>query len=94
MLATCPDAQVRNGSEAVRLGEKACQATAYRDPYLLRSLAAAYAEAGRFDDAIRTAGTSIEVAAAAGGERDLVTVLQAELALYRQGKAYHENEMQ
>ena len=48
VLATCPDDQLRNGAEAVRLAERACELTHYREPLFIGTLAAAYAEAGRF----------------------------------------------
>ena len=51
MMATDPDPSVRNGSEAVRLAERAVQLTGAREPTLLDTLAAAYAEAGRFQEA-------------------------------------------
>jgi Flp pilus assembly protein TadD len=44
------------------LAEKACKATNNTDPEFLDTLAAAYAEAGRFDDAVRTAQQAIQVA--------------------------------
>jgi spermidine synthase len=64
-LATNPDRRRRNGREAVELAEKACQATSERDPHLLRTLAAAYAEAGRFGDAVVTAKKALRVASRA-----------------------------
>lgn len=55
LLATNPDAQLRNGNRAVELGEQACKLTDWKVPVLMGTLAAAYAEAGRFDDAVATA---------------------------------------
>src|SRR5439155_25947729 len=54
VLATHPDARWRNGSEAVRLAEQACELTGYRQPAALGTLAVAYAEAGRFPEAVTT----------------------------------------
>jgi protein O-mannosyl-transferase len=54
-LATNPDAGLRNGEEAVRLAERACQLTHYQQTVPVMTLAAAYAEAGRFDEAITNA---------------------------------------
>jgi tetratricopeptide (TPR) repeat protein len=54
-LATAPDAQTRNGALAVRLAEQVCEATDYQRAEYLDTLAAAYAEAGRFDDAVGAA---------------------------------------
>ncbi len=51
LLATSPIAEQRNAEEAVRLAEQACKQTNYNDTGLLDTLAAAYAEAGRFEEA-------------------------------------------
>jgi len=59
-LATHPAAEARDGTEAVALAERAVRMTAARDASALRSLAAAYAEMGRFEpaaDAVRQAMT-------------------------------------
>src|ERR1019366_4687184 len=49
VLATCADAALRNGTEAVTLAGHAVNLTSGREPALLATLAAAYAESGRFD---------------------------------------------
>jgi len=54
--------------ETVRLAEQACQATEFRDARYLDVLAAAYAEAGRFADAVQTAQEAANKAAAAGNQ--------------------------
>lgn len=51
LLATCPDASLRNGDIAVELAQKALEID--RDFRFLDTLAAAYAETGKFDEAIR-----------------------------------------
>jgi hypothetical protein len=56
---------------------------------LVGTLAAAYAEAGRFDDAIATAQKACALATAAG-EQDLLEKNQKLLALYRAHQPYHE----
>src|SRR5262249_53339066 len=55
ILATCADAQLRDGPEAVRLAEHACALTATNQAIFVGTLGAAYAEAGRFSDAIAAA---------------------------------------
>jgi tetratricopeptide (TPR) repeat protein len=65
-LATSPNDALRNGARAVALAEDACAQTNYSDAPLLRTLAAAYAEAGRFDDAVKTATKARDVAHARG----------------------------
>lgn len=54
ILSTCPDEKVRDGERAVKLAERACELTHDRSAKFLSTLGAAYAEAGRFDDAIAT----------------------------------------
>ena len=62
--ATAPQAQFRDGAEAVRLAEQACQTTQFKEPVLVLTLAAAYAEAGRFEDAATTAQKAHDLALA------------------------------
>ncbi len=62
LLATHVDAALRNGEEALQLAEHACQASEYKQPAPLDTLAAAYAELGRFDEAISTARRALLLA--------------------------------
>lgn len=89
LLATCPDAQVRDGREAVRLARAACDATAFQAPNYLSTLAAAYAEAGDFEAAIETSSRAIELATAAG-EVQLVSRNQERIEQYQTGRPYRE----
>jgi len=90
MLATSPDGQFRNGAEAVGLAEHACELTHYGKPLFVGTLAAAYAEAGRFPEAMSTAEKAEQLATDAG-----LTVVAAKnrqlLELYHAGKPYHES---
>jgi tetratricopeptide (TPR) repeat protein len=89
ILATQEDASLRNAREAIQVAEEACQLTAHRDPVLLDTLAAAYAEAGRFDDAKRVQETAFRLASASGPSQ-LSDQIAKRLKLYAAGKAYHE----
>jgi Flp pilus assembly protein TadD len=89
LLATTPDARLRNGAEAVKLAEKACRLTDYKLPLLVSTLAAAYAEAGRFDDAVKTTEQAIALATAEKKEA-LANKNRERLKLYQARKAYHE----
>lgn len=89
LLATASDPALRNGGEAVQLAERACQLTACKDARYLGTLAAAYAETGRFNDAVATVKNALEKAKSTSNEQ-LVTVLEQLLALYQSGKPYHE----
>ena len=64
--AANPNSQFRDGAEAVGLAERACQLTAHRQPMPLTTLAAAYAEAGRFDEAVSAASQARALALGQG----------------------------
>lgn len=89
-FATHPDAGVRNGAEAVRLAERACALVQEREAPFLGTLAAAYAEAGRFEDAVRTASRAIAVAQK-NGQSAVVAINQQLLDLYKASKAYRNS---
>jgi tetratricopeptide (TPR) repeat protein len=88
-LATSRDANVRNGKRAVELAEHACELTHDRVTIFIGTLAAAYAEAGRFDDAMATAQKTIALAKQRG-ETTLVQKNEELLQLYRAHEAYHQ----
>ena len=52
-LATSTFDELRNGSRAIRLAEKACELTDYKEAYILSTLASGYAEVGDFEQAIQ-----------------------------------------
>ncbi|MHC4982687.1 MAG: tetratricopeptide repeat protein [Planctomycetota bacterium] len=87
LLTTEPSLAGRDPAEAVRLAEKACELTRRSQPALLDTLAAAYAAAGRFDEAITTAKEAIDLANASG-QAQLAREIQERLRLYRDGKPY------
>jgi Tfp pilus assembly protein PilF len=89
LLATCPEPSQRNGPEAVQLARKACELTRFRRTIMVGTLAAAYAEAGRFADAIATAQKACALATE-GGDRTLLDRNQQLLELYRAAQPYHE----
>jgi cytochrome c-type biogenesis protein CcmH/NrfG len=89
ILATHADPAVRDGKEAVRLAEIACAKTGQADPQALDTLACAYAETGRFDDAVRTEEKAIGLARTAKNEA-LEAGLRAHLALFQGQKAVRE----
>lgn len=88
ILATCPDNAVRNGSEAVRLAQHACELTQYKKTVYIGTLAAAHAEAGQFDAAVLTAKQACDNAAARG-ETGLLEANQKLLGLYENHQPYH-----
>jgi peptidoglycan/LPS O-acetylase OafA/YrhL len=88
-LATNADAAKRNGALAVTLAEDACQRTHYAETIYLGTLAAAYAETGRFDEAIATAQRACELATK-NWETKLLARNQELLERYRQHEPARE----
>jgi tetratricopeptide (TPR) repeat protein len=90
ILAAHADPEVRNGAEAVRLAEQACELTGFKEATMVGTLGAAYAEAGRFEQAVEMARKAEALAAAAGhtqlADKDRE---MAELFLARQ--PFHES---
>jgi tetratricopeptide (TPR) repeat protein len=91
VLATCPQASLRNGIKAVGLAERADQLAGGKNPVVLCTLAAAYAEAGRFPDAIETAQRALHLAEAQSNPT-LAGALQSQLKLYQAGIPSHGTE--
>ncbi len=89
LLATSPNDPLRNGPEAVRLAERACALTHHEIIVYLGTLAAAYAEAGRFPESVAMAEQARD-RARAGQQEDLARRNQELLQLYREGKPYRE----
>jgi tetratricopeptide (TPR) repeat protein len=82
ILATSPDDSLRNGARAVQLAEDVASRAGHANAIVLRTLAAAYAETGRFNDAIQTAQQGIEIAKATGNE-GLISDLERSVAAFR-----------
>ena len=89
MLATCPDAALRNGPKAVELAQQAVQLSAGMSPQILDTLAAAYAEAGQFPEAVKTARQALDLSVAQN-KRPLAEIIQNQLKLFESHSPYHE----
>jgi tetratricopeptide (TPR) repeat protein len=87
ILATCSDAKYRNGATAVASAKTACELTDWKQPSFLDTLAAASAEAGDFESAIKWQSKAIELATGPDEKREL----QTRLELYRDKKPYRQN---
>ena len=87
LLATNPNASIRNGPEAVRIAERALRLSRGNEPAVVGTLAAAYAEAGRYADAVETARRAIALSERQG-DRALADTIRARLRLYESGSPY------
>jgi len=86
LLATCPDAKLRDGREAVEQGKKACELSQEKNSDHLGTLAAAYAEAGDFENAVRWETKAIEVNSTGYDKADA----EKRLELFRQKQPYRQ----
>ncbi|MGD0016421.1 MAG: tetratricopeptide repeat protein [Verrucomicrobiia bacterium] len=90
ILATNRDPNLRNSSEAVQLAERLNASTGGQQTKTLDVLAAAYAEAGRFKDAVQAAQKALDLAMAEG-QRELAQQIKGRLKLYQTGRPFHES---
>lgn len=90
ILATSPDSSLRNGAEAVKIAEQAVRLSYGRDPALIGTLAAAYAEAGRFSEAINTADRALGLARSQRNQH-LVQALSLQQSLYRADTPFRDS---
>jgi tetratricopeptide (TPR) repeat protein len=91
LLATCPQSSLRNGGRAVELARQANGLTGGENPVVLRTLAAACAEAGRYSEAVETAQHALRLAQAQSNTA-LAGALESELKLYQAGSPFHSSE--
>ncbi len=88
ILATQDKAQFRNPDEAVRAAERACRLTGFRQPVALDSLAAAYAAAGRFGEAVTTA-IQAKSLAQASGQTELAKAIEFRIAIFKTSRPFY-----
>jgi tetratricopeptide (TPR) repeat protein len=89
LLATGSNASMRNGARAIQLARQADQLSGGTNALVLRTLAAAYAEAGQFGKAIESARTAMQLGRSQGDD-SLTTELQQQIALYELALPYRE----
>ncbi len=87
LLATCPDATIRDPQAALQLAEAVCRRTADREPQALATLAAALGSVGRYAEAVEVA-TRAGVLARSGGRAELAAEIASQLGAYRAGRAW------
>ena len=84
ILATAADAKLRSPEDAIDYAHKACMLTDFEDALLLDTLAAAYAAAGQFSDAVTIAEQAVQLAADDESRQEF----QERLNLFKAGKPY------
>ncbi|MGE0533627.1 MAG: tetratricopeptide repeat protein [Pirellulales bacterium] len=88
LMATHPSSSVRNGPEAVELAHQACEQTAFGNPSFLDTLAAAYAEAGKFAEAVAYANKAYDAAFDAN-KLSLAADIKMRWRFYENQRPYH-----
>lgn len=90
ILATSPDEKLRNGKQSIALGKEACELTEYKQPHILSTLAAGYAEDGNFDEAIKWSSKAVEFGSKEDHEQ--LEQLEKELKSYQEKKPWREKQ--
>jgi tetratricopeptide (TPR) repeat protein len=85
VLATSPEDGLRDSKRAVELATKACEKTEYKTPHILSTLAAAFAEDGNFETAIKWSQEAVDLDDPEHGKQ-----LAKELDSYREGQPWRE----
>jgi tetratricopeptide (TPR) repeat protein len=93
LLATAPNASLRSGVKAIELAQRANQLSGGQDATILGTLAAAYAEAGRFPEAVRTAQKALQLAASKTNATLMVDRLQAQIKFYQADSPFRDSSL-
>ena len=89
MLATAPKEGVRNGAKAIEMAIQACKLTEYKNAAFIDTLAAAYAEKGNFDEALKWQEEAVKLSG--DQPEDVKKELEERIPLYKAKKPYREN---
>jgi tetratricopeptide (TPR) repeat protein len=90
VLATSPEDEVRDGERSVELAQRAVELTEEKEPHILSTLAAGYAEKGNFEKAIEWSRKAVELGESQGHEQ--LEQLKKELESYREGQPWREKQ--
>jgi Tfp pilus assembly protein PilF len=91
LLATSPDEALRDGKRAIELAKKACEETTWKQPHIISTLAAGYAETGDFAEARKYSKQAVD---SEGSSPEVKTQLAGELASYEAEKPWRERQEQ
>jgi tetratricopeptide (TPR) repeat protein len=89
ILATSPDPMIRDGIRAVAVAERAVKLTENKEQRTVATLAAAYAEIGRFPEAVKTAQRALQLALNEGNNARADSI-RSQIARYESGAAFRE----
>ena len=92
LYATCPKAEIRNGARALELAQKACELSGWNDGGFIDTLAAAEAETGKWDDAVKHQKQAVEVGKAMKEDEWRIKDYASRIPLYEQKKPYREEK--
>jgi Flp pilus assembly protein TadD len=90
-LVASGETTIHNTDKAIRLAQRACELTNYKEPHTLDTLAVAYAAAGDFSKAIETAEKALELCQSPE-QNTLKEEIESRLVLYKAGKPYIETQ--
>jgi len=93
MLATAPNASLRNGVKAVGLAQRANQLSGGQVPVFIGTLAAAYAEAGRFSEAVTTAQKALQLVESHTNAASVVNALRTQIKCYQAGSPFRDSSL-
>ena len=90
VLATSPKDDVRDGERALKFGQEAAELTEFKEAHILSTLAAAHAEKGNFEEAIKWSTKAVELGRE--DKHEQIEQLEQELESYKQGKPWREKQ--
>lgn len=90
VYATSPNDKLRKGDRALELAKEAAELTEHKEPHILSTLAAAYAETGNFEEAVKWSEKAVELGKAEA--HDQLEQLENELETYRKGEPFREKQ--
>jgi tetratricopeptide (TPR) repeat protein len=90
VLATSPKDELRNGERSIKFGTEAAELTEFKEPHILSTLAAGYAETGDFEQAIKWSTKAVELGRET--EHNQVEQLEQELESYKENKPWREKQ--
>jgi tetratricopeptide (TPR) repeat protein len=90
VLSTSPEDGVRNGKRSIELALQACEVTEYKRPHIISTLAAAYAESGDWENAVKWSTKAVEMSDES--EKEILDQLKDELKHYQEKKPFREKQ--